>query len=221
MNVSRLALLGLFAVSSLVGCQTTREYYYNAWESFGGYAKRERLVDNVKSASKAQEEAKQQFTSALEQFKSVVAFDGGDLEKMYNKLNDEYEACEDRAETVHNRIKSVKNVSTALFSEWSGEIKQMSDPTLKAKSQQLLDKTKASYDQLAARMDSAAASMDPVLKSFKDRVLFIKHNLNAQAIAALKGTELELGKEIDGLIKQMEASISEADKFIAELGTKG
>ena len=24
------------------GCQATREYYYNAWENFGGYAKRDR-----------------------------------------------------------------------------------------------------------------------------------------------------------------------------------
>ena len=38
--------------------------------------------------------------------------------------------------------------------------------------------------------------MEPVLTKFKNRVLFIKHNLNAQAIASLKGTEIELGGEI-------------------------
>lgn len=220
MIAARTALVALFAASSLlVGCQSTREAYYNAWESFGGYAKRERLVDNVKSAAKAQEQAKQQFTSALEQFRSVVNFDGGDLEKMHGKLNDQYEQCEDRAATVKSRIASVKNVARALFDEWGGEIKEMSDPSLKAKSRQLYDRTRDSYDELVARMDAAAGSMDPVLKSFKDRVLFIKHNLNAQAIASLKGTELELGREIDALIKQMESSIAEADKFIAELGS--
>jgi hypothetical protein len=197
-------------------CQTTREYYYNAWEGLG-YAKRERLVDNVKSAAKSQEQAKEQFTSALEQFKSVVNFDGGDLEKMYNKLNSEFEKSESRAETVRSRIQSVKNVGTALFSEWNGEIKQISDPSLRAKSQDLMNRTRSSYDQLVARMDTAADSMTPVLRSFKDRVLFIKHNLNAQAIASLRGTELELGQEIDALLKQMELSIAEADKFIAEL----
>ena len=214
-------LLACTSAGGLVGCQTTREAYYNAWENFGGYAKRERLVDNVKSASKAQEEAKQQFTSALEQFKSVVNFDGGDLEKMYKKLNDEYEDCESRADTVRSRIASVKNVATALFGEWKTEIAEISDPSLKSRSQQLMDKTRGSYDQLVARMDSAAASMDPVLRSFKDRTLFIKHNLNARAIASLKGTEMELGQEIDALIRQMETSIAEADKFIAELNAKG
>lgn len=222
---ARRLVVAVLAAATLAGigagCQTTREAYYNAWESFGGYAKRERLVDNVKSAAAAQEEAKQQFSSALEQFKSVVNYDGGDLEKMYNKLNGEYETSESRAETVRSRIQSVKNVATALFGEWKGEIEEISDASLKAKSQQLLDKTKSSYDQLATRMDAAAGSMDPVLRSFKDRTLFIKHNLNAQAIASLKGTELELGQEIDALIKQMESSIAEADKFIAEIGAKG
>lgn len=210
--------IGLLAM--LAGCQTTREAYYNAWENFGGYAKRERLVDYVQKASAEQTAAKEQFASALEQFKSVVNFDGGDLEKMYNKLNKEYEASASQADNVRGRIKSVRNVGTAMFTEWKGEISQINDATLKGKSQTLYDRTEASYNELLARMDTAAAAMDPVLVSFKDRVLFIKSNLNAQAIASLKGTEMELGKEIDVLIKQMEASIAEADKFIKEINAK-
>ena len=199
------------------GCATTRKIYYNAWESMG-YAKRERLVDNVKAAREEQVQAKQQFASALEQFKSVVNFQGGSLEAVYNKLNKEYERCESEAGDVKSKIASVKNVANALFTEWSGEIKQIKDdPSLQGQSQQLFDKTKASYNDMIARMDSAAATMDPVLIKFRNRVLFIKHNLNAQAIASLKGTELELGGDIDKLIKEMEASIAEADQFINEL----
>ena len=56
---------------------------------------------------------------------------------------------------------------------------------------------------------------DKVLSKFRDRVLFIKGNLNASAIASLKGTEVSLGNDIDALIKEMEASIKEADDFIA------
>jgi hypothetical protein len=77
-------------------------------------------------------------------------------------------------------------------------------------------KTHQNYNQLVRRMD-AAATMDPVLTKFHNRVLFIKANLNAQAIASLQGTELELGGDINNLIKQMEASIAEADRFIAQV----
>jgi hypothetical protein len=203
----------------LTGCQTTRTAYYNAWEKMG-YAKRERLVDNVKAARQEQVEAKQQFASALEQFKSVVNFQGGDLEKLYNQLDKEYKRCDSQAGEVRSKVQSVKNVATALFDEWKGEIGQMKDQSLAGKSQQLYDQTQANYKEMIARMDTAAASMNPVLEKFNDRVLFLKANLNAQAIASLKGTEVELGGDIDKLIKDMQTSIDEADKFISGLESK-
>ena len=214
-------LIGCLVLHLLsTGCATTREMYYNAWEGMG-YAKRERLVDNVKEARDEQAKAKQEFASALEQFKSVVNFQGGDLEAMYNKLNKAYERSDAQATEVRDKITGVKRVATALFEEWQGEIKQMKDdPSLRDSSQKLYDQTKQSYGEMIARMDSAAKSMDPVLTRFKNRVLFLKHNLNAQAIASLKGTELELGGDIDKLIKEMEASIAEADAFIAEIQPK-
>lgn len=215
--LQRLSLLTFCLLLLLPGCQTTREMYYNAWENFGGYAKRERLVDYVVAARDEQGEAKEQFTSALEQFKSIVNFQGGDLEALYNDLNDSYEASADQAEAVRDRIASVRNVGSALFQEWDAEVEEISDSDLRRRSRELYDQTQQSYNEMLARMDAAAASMDPVLTRFRDRVLFIKSNLNAQAIASLRGTEVELTEDIEALIAEMEASIREADEFIAQI----
>ncbi len=57
--------------------------------------------------------------------------------------------------------------------------------------------------------------MDPVLAKLKDHVLFLKHNLNAQAIASLKSELLTVEGNIESLIKDLNASIQEADSFIA------
>lgn len=202
------------------GCQTVREGYYNAWEGMG-YAKRERLADNVKAARQEQDEAKKEFTDALTQFRTVANFEGGDLEKVYKQLKSSCDDCAAQADAVNAKIASVKNVGNALFSEWQGEVKQIKDDDgLQNESQKLLDKTKESYNELLARMDAAAASMQPVLTKFNNRVIFLKSNLNAQAIASLKGTEASLGADIDKLIAEMEKSIAEADQFIAEISTK-
>ena len=68
MITTRRLIVALLAASSVAalggGCATTRKAYYNTWEKFG-YAKRERLVDNVKSARKEQVEAKKEFANAL------------------------------------------------------------------------------------------------------------------------------------------------------------
>jgi hypothetical protein len=220
MTFPRRALVLVFLLSLVGGCATSRSLYYNTWERFG-YAKRERLVDNVKAARQEQVDARKQFASALEQFKSVVNFQGGNLEAMYNKLNKEYERSESQAGEVKSKVASVKNVAQALFKEWEGEIGEMQgDPSLQAQSRSLLDRTRGSYAEMIQRMDTAAGTMDPVLAKFKNRVLFIKHNLNAQAIASLKGTELELGGDVERLIREMNASIQEADAFIKEVQGK-
>ena len=214
MTFSRRPLVLLFLLAAVGGCATTRSMYYNTWEKFG-YAKRERLVDNVKAARQEQVEAKKEFANALEQFRSVVNFKGGDLENLYNKLNKEYQRCESQAGDVRGKIASVKNVAQALFTEWEGEVAEIKDdPSLQRQSRDLLDRTRSNYKEMIDRMDAAAGTMDPVLTKFKNRVLFIKANLNAQAIASLKGTEIELGGDIEKLIREMEASIAEADAFI-------
>ena len=56
--------------------------------------------------------------------------------------------------------------------------------------------------------------MDPVLAKLKDQVLFLKHNLNAQAIASLKSELVTVEGNIQSLIKDLNASIQEADSFI-------
>ena len=62
---------------------------------------------------------------------------------------------------------------------------------------------------------------NPVLNAFRDQTLFLKHNLNAQAIAALNKTSLALKDEVNVLIRQMEASILEANAFIDKMRAGG
>ena len=59
--------------------------------------------------------------------------------------------------------------------------------------------------------------MQPVLNTFRDNVLILKHKLNAQAIGLLKGEFASLEDDIAALIREMNRSISESNQFIEEL----
>lgn len=205
------------AVITLPACSTAT---IAAKEAFG-YAKREQLVDRVEDARDAQGQAKQQFASALEQFLSVTGTGGSastkELEAKYAKLKDALASSEKRATAVRSRITDTKNVADALFKEWNKELGQYSSAAMKQASQRQLDDTKAQYQRLIGAMDDAAAKMDPVLAAFRDQVLFLKHNLNARAIASLQTTSDQLGADVAALIKEMESSIAEADAFIAAM----
>lgn len=202
----------LFALIGL-SCQTA---YYETMEKFG-YHKRDLLVRDVEKARDAQQEAKEQFKSALDRFTKTLDIHGGELEEKYEALNKEYERSEDKANSVRKRIASVEDVSEALFTEWNAELKEYSSSTLRKKSQEQLAQTRAQYAQLIKAMKRAEVKMDPVLAKFKDQVLFLKHNLNAQAIASLKGELVSVEGNINSLIKDLNASIQEADSFIAAM----
>ena len=61
------------------------------------------------------------------------------------------------------------------------------------------------------------SGLDPVLTVFRDQVLYLKHNLNAQAVASLKGEATNIQNDIARLIEQMNASIARADEFVKTL----
>jgi hypothetical protein len=56
-----------------------------------------------------------------------------------------------------------------------------------------------------------------VLQKFKEQVLFLKHNLNAQAISSLQTQVSGIQGDVDKLIRDMDASIQEANAFIAQM----
>jgi len=208
--MNHIKIIFLSLAFSLSACSSM---YYSGLEKIG-IPKREVMVYRVEKARDTQEETKEQFKSALEQFTALTGFQGGDLETTYNKLNGEYEASAGKAEEVRQRIRDIEDVSEALFSEWENEITQYSSASLKRSSQTKLKETKIQYRQLITAMKNAESKIEPILTVFKDQVLFLKHNLNAQAIASLK-TELGLIKtDVSNLIAAMEKSINEANAFI-------
>jgi len=213
----RPALLTLLLLAlPLAGCQAAREEYYRALEKVG-VEKRELLVHRVDKAKQAQQEAQEQFKDALEEFQALVGHQGGDLEAMYKKLSAEYEDSVKRADEVRERVRKVEEVAQSLFDEWRREIAQYGDAELRQESERQLEATRARYGQLVQVMKRSTQPMEPVLGKLHDQVLFLKHNLNARALGSLSGTAKNLQADVDALIAQMQGSIAEADRFIAEM----
>ncbi|MEP0355455.1 DUF2959 domain-containing protein [Paraglaciecola sp.] len=209
-------LLIVQVILILAACQTAQKAYYSAWETVG-VEKRDILVDRVEDAKESQEDAQQQFSSALDEFSQLINFDGGEFQSVYEQLKDQYEASEDSAEAVTNRIDKVESVAEALFDEWQEELEAYTNTTLKRDSQMKLKETQRNYKSLVSAMRKAESKMAPVLSALKDNVLYLKHNLNASAIGALQGEFSGIKKEINQLVSEMNTAISESNKFISSI----
>jgi hypothetical protein len=205
--------LAIAAVVLLLGCEST---YYSAMESIGSH-KRDILVDRIEDTQEAQEDTQEQFKDALEQYRLIVQFDGGDLQSMYNQLNSEFEDSESAAQGITDHIDSVEKVANALFSEWNDELKLYTSSSLRREMQSKLTSTKREYSQMLTAMRKAEKSTVPVLNSMRDQVLYLKHSLNARAIASIKGELAGIDSDVSQLIANMQKSIDESNRFIANI----
>jgi F0F1-type ATP synthase membrane subunit b/b' len=210
---ARLFGLATAALLALYGCASA---YYGTLEKFG-IEKRDILTDRVEDAREAQTDAKEQFSDALERYRAVINIDGGDLEKVYDRLNASLQQSETRAEEVRTRVDEIESVGDDLFDEWKDEINEYSDAALRRQSESLLRTTQQDYRQMLAAMRRAEASMDPVLTLFNDQVLFLRHNLNARAIGSLDAELGNIEAATAAAIAEMEQSIAEAGRFISSM----
>lgn len=199
------------------GCQSAvRKTMYSAYEVVG-VEKRDLLKKRVDNARDEQKEAGEQFQDALEKFKGLYAFEGGNLEKQYRKAKGSFEDASEEAQEVRNSIKKMEVVAGDLFAEWEKEAGKIETSTLRSRSRGLLADTRRKYTDLHTTLKKSEARMEPVLAKLNDQVLYLKHNLNAQAITSLKGEASSIEKEIEKLVSEMNKAIKEADQFIAEL----
>lgn len=213
-----LPLALVVALASTALAPACRSAYYGVMEQFGVH-KRDILVDRVEEGRDAQQAAKKEFQSALAAFQAATGSHGGKLQDLYEKLNGHYEDSAARVETVRSKIRDIEKVAGDLFDEWKKEIGEIHSADLKSKSETTLADTRARYGELIAAMKRAESKMEPVLVSFHDHVLFLKHNLNAQAIASLQTNLGAIETDVAGLVREMEQSIAEADAFLKDMRT--
>ena len=198
---------------TLPGCT---QLYYKAQEKIGN-EKRDILVDRIKKGREDQDKAKEQFKSTMEAFQAATGFKGGQTEEVYKKLKKEYDEAADKTKKVSDRIASIEQVSGDMFGEWDKELTGMGNADLRSKSSVLMKATRRRYTDLIRKMKAVESKAKPVLKAFEDQVLFIKHNLNAEAITSLKSNVVKMDADVQILIRDIETSTKEADAFIASL----
>jgi hypothetical protein len=192
-----------------------RNFYYSARESIGEH-KRDIVVYQVEQACTSLQETRNEFEDALGKFRSLVSVNESTLEQKYNLLNRQYQFCRAKSD----RIRAIEEVSHALFAEWESELNEYSSRTLRNNSKQQLKEAKQNYVRLIKTMRLAETRIQPVLLSFKDQVLYLKHNLNARAISALQHEFIEIGIDISQLIHAMELTILEASQFVSLLSNQ-
>ncbi len=208
-HIVTLCLLGV----ALGGCASAK---YSALEKVGIH-KRDILVDHVEDARDSQSETREHLVSAYEELSALIGHEGGELEKQYKRLDKEVRRASDATEELDDRLASIDRVSEDLFEEWESELELYSSQALRNDQAKKLAESRKQFKHMRDRMQVARKRVDPVMAVLNDNVLYLKHSLNAQAVAALRGEAASLEGDVEALIRDMQVAIDEADAFISRM----
>lgn len=211
----------LFMLMSFLSCARTVEkavnnVKYSAWESIG-VEKRDLFKRNVANVKEEQEETGEAFKDALTRLQELYRVEGGKLEKEYKKLQSSYQNAREESGEISQSIEKLDTVANDLFDEWRSEIAEIKTKDLRKKSKEQLSQTKNKYEALHKQLRQSEKKMEPILERLNDQVLFLKHNLNAQAIGGLKTESSRIQSDIEKLMKEMKEASQEADELIESL----
>lgn len=219
-NLSQALIIGSLLLTPVVlsSCTTIR-FTGDVITVLSGVSEiRDVLVSNVKHTGKAQKNVKKQFESSLDKFIEITNSSKNPTNVKYKKVEAEYDKCQRAANDLSSNIGQVEHWGEELFKEWNKELSDFNDPKLAADSQRMLNNSYAKFQRVLTQMKRAEHEMNSVLVVFGDKVLFLKHASATEAIVTLEKREiLAIEGNINNLIIEMEAAISEADRFIQSL----
>jgi DNA helicase HerA-like ATPase len=203
----------LLLLLTFLGCSTV---YYKTWENLG-YEKRDLLYSRVQAAKDAQENSAVQFRDALTRLRDAYPIQTSELSKTYERVNKSYEDSKSASDKLKSRIDAMHSIASDLFEEWKKEADTIETPSLRNQSIKQLEETKRRYSVMRGELLASYDRTGPVLRKFRDYVLFLKHNLNAQSLSSLAGESDMIQADIEALLRQMERSIMETEQFLRTL----
>lgn len=211
-------LAALAAVAFFTACENpvkkaVRNAGYSAYEMIG-VQKRDLLKRRINDTRDEQKEAGEAFSDSLEKLQKMYGLNGGKLESQYKRVKSSFDESKEKVDEVKVSRQKMETVANDLFREWENEIDDIKTAEFKSKSRAKLQETRSRFNDLNKNLMVSEGKMEPVLARLNDHMLYLKHNLNAQSIAQLKTENGRIENDIQGLIKAMDRSISEADAFI-------
>lgn len=210
---TKLFITGFLALFATLACDRA---YYKMWEALGR-EKRDLLTSEIKQTRESQSKLQTEFVATFERIKKEYTFEGGEVENTYRALSKDYKALDERRNSVTKHVEKVDALAEDLFEEWRKEANDMNDTSLRSQSLTKLEQSQAKFAEVAQKYAGMLEVVNGSLKRLHDHVIFMKHNLNAQALGALKRELHAMQPELDRLVAEINRSIALASEFEGDL----
>lgn len=111
----------------------------------------------------------------------------GDAVLAHAELMRAVDLAEKQAKDLKASVKMMKESAAPVFTRWTRDIETISSADLKKRSQDRMKETRSRYDAIVKVADPTLLAFDGFNRTLRDHALFLGHDFNPSAVAALSG----------------------------------
>jgi len=137
----------------------------------------------------------------------------GDLKASFNTYSIELSDLETMALDARKRARAMRDNSQQYMVTWEREVQEISDPNMKASSEQRREAVRAHYDDVAKAAQGVRDAYAPFVKTLQDIKKTLSLDLSPAALPAIEPAKANAHQEGETLNQRINALIAELDKI--------
>lgn len=145
------------------------------------------LVAAVERVYVEAEAGKSQSAGALSFVDAMVSAEfPDDAVKAHAELVRRIGASKEQSDRLRESVEPMKEAAGPYFEKWTKDLEGFQNPALRDLSRKRLEETRARYDAIVAAVDPAQEALDAMNRELEEHALFLSHDLNPAALAAIR-----------------------------------
>jgi len=168
------------------------------------------LLSRVEAVQVEAQLGRQRSGDAYEALRAILAADfDGDPVAAYAQLSDALESSKQQAEKLAKSVAPMKKTAEGVFEEWTASLESFGSTEMRQRSQTRLEESRSRYDAILTKAVSAQLAYDAFNADLEDHALFLEHDFNTAAVAAIEDEVESLGeraRELDGRLQSCAAA---------------
>jgi hypothetical protein len=166
------------------------------------------LVARVERIYVESELVRERAREAVDTLHKIVAPDfEGDPVAAYGEFVDAVERSEAQAAVFSDCIDPMKDSAASVFGQWETDINIFTSAVMRARSEERLQETRGRFEEVVASIDPTATSLGEFNAALRDHVLFLEHDFNPAAVAAIGGEVTSLTEHAEVLDTNLESCL--------------
>lgn len=201
------AMLGLLALAGTAQAQRSDE----------GVRQVERLTRSSGDVVQAIGDTRERLVRTMAIYNSLMADDAENRRRLFGNLQREMDRTEERRARIADRVATMDAEADTLFGQWSKSAAAITNEGLRKRSEERLEDARTRHSAIHAAGQQAGDLYATFMKTLRDHVTFLGHDLNPGAVASLKPDAAKLNKKADELLASIDAAVATANSNIRAL----